>query len=53
MRKTNVSAIVGVQYGDEGKGRIVDYFAQDADIVILDQENEIKDVFVSGKLIRR
>ena len=34
MRKTNVSAIVGVQYGDEGKGRIVDYFAQDADIVI-------------------
>lgn len=34
MKKTNVSAIVGVQYGDEGKGRIVDYFAQDADIVI-------------------
>ena len=34
MKKTNVTAIVGVQYGDEGKGRIVDYFAQDADIVI-------------------
>ncbi len=34
MKKTNVSAIVGVQYGDEGKGRIVDYFAQEADIVI-------------------
>ena len=34
MKKTNVSAVVGVQYGDEGKGRIVDYFAQDADIVI-------------------
>ncbi len=34
MKETKVTAIVGVQYGDEGKGRIVDYFAQDADIVI-------------------
>ena len=33
------------------KGSIAD--GKDADIVILDQENEIKDVFVSGKLIRR
>ena len=33
------------------KGSIADGI--DADIVILDQENEIKDVFVSGKLIRR
>lgn len=29
-----VSSIVGLQWGDEGKGRIVDYFAQKADIVI-------------------
>ena len=33
------------------KGSIAD--GKEADIVILDQENEIKDVFVSGKLIRR
>ena len=31
---TNVNAVVGVQWGDEGKGRIVDYLAQDAEIVI-------------------
>ncbi len=29
-----VSCIVGLQWGDEGKGRIVDYLAQDADMVI-------------------
>ncbi len=29
-----VSAIVGAQWGDEGKGRIVDYLAQRADMVI-------------------
>lgn len=32
--KTNVNAVVGIQYGDEGKGRIVDFLAQNADIVI-------------------
>ncbi len=32
--KTNVNAVVGIQWGDEGKGRIVDYLAQDAEIVI-------------------
>lgn len=31
---TRVTAVVGVQWGDEGKGRIVDYLAKDADIVI-------------------
>jgi adenylosuccinate synthase len=29
-----VSAIVGAQWGDEGKGRIIDYLAQGADMVI-------------------
>lgn len=29
-----VTAIVGAQWGDEGKGRIVDYLAQEADLVI-------------------
>jgi len=26
--------IVGVQYGDEGKGKIIDYYSKDADIVV-------------------
>ncbi len=30
----SVSAIVGAQWGDEGKGRVVDYLAQDCDLVI-------------------
>lgn len=30
----SVTAIVGAQWGDEGKGRIVDYLAQKADFVI-------------------
>ena len=29
-----VTAIVGAQWGDEGKGRIIDYLAQEADMVI-------------------
>jgi adenylosuccinate synthase len=29
-----VTAVVGAQWGDEGKGRTVDYLAQDADLVI-------------------
>ncbi|WP_067936180.1 adenylosuccinate synthase [Alicyclobacillus kakegawensis] len=29
-----VHAVVGAQYGDEGKGKMVDYFAVDADMVI-------------------
>ncbi len=28
------SAIVGVQFGDEGKGKLVDILAQNADIVV-------------------
>jgi adenylosuccinate synthase len=30
----SVTAVVGTQWGDEGKGRIVDYLAQEADMVI-------------------
>lgn len=29
-----VSAVIGTQFGDEGKGRIVDYLAREADLVI-------------------
>lgn len=31
--KDNITVLVGLQWGDEGKGRMVDYLAQDADIV--------------------
>ena len=34
MGSYNVSAVVGVQWGDEGKGRVVDYLASDAELVI-------------------
>jgi adenylosuccinate synthase len=30
----SVTAIVGAQWGDEGKGRVIDYLAQQADVVI-------------------
>ena len=30
----SVISIIGAQWGDEGKGRIVDYLATDADVVI-------------------
>ncbi len=30
----SVTAIVGAQWGDEGKGRVIDYLAQKADVVI-------------------
>ncbi len=29
-----ITAVVGAQWGDEGKGRIIDYLAQQADVVI-------------------
>jgi adenylosuccinate synthase len=29
-----VTAVVGTQWGDEGKGRIVDYMASKADVVV-------------------
>lgn len=30
----NTLVVVGSQWGDEGKGKITDYYAQDADIVV-------------------
>src|SRR5687768_8481038 len=33
-RSMSVIAVVGAQWGDEGKGRVVDYLADDADLVI-------------------
>lgn len=30
----SVTAVVGAQWGDEGKGRVVDYLADDADLVV-------------------
>jgi adenylosuccinate synthase len=30
----SVTAVVGAQWGDEGKGRVIDYLAQQADVVI-------------------
>lgn len=29
-----ITAVVGAQFGDEGKGRVVDYLARDADLVV-------------------
>lgn len=29
-----ITVLVGLQWGDEGKGRMVDYFAQDTDFVV-------------------
>ncbi|MBI2596124.1 adenylosuccinate synthetase [Candidatus Daviesbacteria bacterium] len=34
MRKPEVIAVCGGQWGDEGKGKIIDYLAQEADVVI-------------------
>ena len=33
-RAMSVIAVVGAQWGDEGKGRVVDYLARDADLVV-------------------
>src|ERR687895_392148 len=35
LRSMSVIAVVGAQWGDEGKGRVVDYLARDADLVVL------------------
>jgi len=29
-----VNLIIGTQWGDEGKGKVVDYYAKDADYVV-------------------
>jgi hypothetical protein len=33
-RAMSVIAVVGAQWGDEGKGRVVDYLADEADLVV-------------------
>lgn len=37
MKQPEVTAIIGGQWGDEGKGKIVDYLAASADVVIRSQ----------------
>jgi adenylosuccinate synthase len=37
VKTPEVTAIIGGQWGDEGKGKIVDYLATDADVVIRSQ----------------
>lgn len=32
--KTNGTVVVGIQFGDEGKGKVIDYLASDADIIV-------------------
>lgn len=34
MKKTNMTIVVGAQWGDEGKGKITDFLAKDADYVV-------------------
>jgi len=34
MKKFSAKAVVGTQWGDEGKGRMIDYFAVTADVVV-------------------
>lgn len=33
-RKFQTTAVIGSQWGDEGKGKVTDYFAQNADIIV-------------------
>ena len=33
-QKSNIAVIVGAQWGDEGKGKITDFFAGDSDFVV-------------------
>ena len=33
-KPSNITAIVGAQWGDEGKGKITDFFAGEADFVV-------------------
>ena len=38
-----VKAVVGANWGDEGKGKITDMLAQEADIIVRFQSNTISD----------
>ena len=40
-----IDVLLGLQWGDEGKGKIVDYFAKDYDVVIVAvNHNEYKNL---------
>ena len=43
--------VVGLQWGDEGKGKIIDYFSQDVDIIVRFQggNNAGHTVVINGK----
>jgi adenylosuccinate synthase len=49
--KNRVQALVGAQWGDEGKGRVVDVLARDVDVVVRYQggANAGHTVIVGGK----
>ena len=49
--KNSVQALIGAQWGDEGKGRVVDVLARDADVVVRYQggANAGHTVIVGGK----
>jgi adenylosuccinate synthase len=51
MGKNNVAAVVGSQWGDEGKGKIIDYLAGKADMVVRAQggSNAGHTVVIEGK----
>ena len=34
------AVVIGAQWGDEGKGRFVDFMAAEADVVIIDSDSE-------------
>lgn len=51
MKNMAISMVIGTQWGDEGKGKIVDYLAQEADVVVRSQggNNAGHTVVVDGK----
>ena len=52
MHNSKAAVVVGLQWGDEGKGKIVDYLAKDADWVIrFNGGNNAGHTVVTGKKI--
>jgi len=51
MSKYNTQVVIGAQWGDEGKGKISDYLAQKADIVLRYQggNNAGHSIVIDGK----
>ena len=46
-----VTVVVGTQWGDEGKGKVIDYFARDVDVIARYQggANAGHTVIINGK----